>query len=70
MDYLLYIFHKRLAQETNLGVDMDGIHHLLYYADDVNLIGGDIRGSRTSSRHDGQRAYCDSSKSYVKVENP
>ena len=31
------------VQETNLGLDMNGTHHVLAYADDVNLIGDDIR---------------------------
>ena len=30
------------AQETNLGLNMNGTHQVLAYADDVNLI-GDIR---------------------------
>ena len=29
-------------QETNLGLNMNGIHRVLAYADDVNLIGDDI----------------------------
>ena len=33
----------RKVQETNLGLDMNGIHQVLAYADDVNLIGDDIR---------------------------
>ena len=33
----------RKVQETNLGLDMNGTHHVLAYADDVNLIGDDIR---------------------------
>ena len=33
----------RKVQETNLGLDMNGTHQVLAYADDVNLIGGDIR---------------------------
>ena len=31
------------VQETNLGLDMNGTHQVLAYADDVNLIGDDIR---------------------------
>ena len=30
-------------QETNLGLDVNCTHQLLFYADDVNLIGDDIR---------------------------
>ena len=30
-------------QETNLELDMNGTHQVLAYADDVNLIGDDIR---------------------------
>ena len=33
----------RKVQETNLGLDMNRTHQLLAYADDVNLIGDDIR---------------------------
>ena len=33
----------RKVQDTNLGLDMNGIHQVLAYADDVNLIGDDIR---------------------------
>ena len=31
------------VQETNLGLDMNGTHQELAYADDVNLICDDIR---------------------------
>ena len=31
------------VQETNLGLDMNGIHQVLAYADDVSLTGDDIR---------------------------
>ena len=33
----------RKVQETNLGSNMNGTHQILAYADDVNLIGDDIR---------------------------
>ena len=33
----------RKVHETNLGLDMNGTHQVLAYADDVNLIGDDIR---------------------------
>ena len=33
----------RKVQETNLGLDMNGTHQVLAYADDVNLISDDIR---------------------------
>ena len=33
----------RNIQETNLTLDMNGTHQVLAYADDVNLIGDDIR---------------------------
>ena len=33
----------RKVQETNLGLDMNGTHQVLAYADDVNLTGDDIR---------------------------
>ena len=39
---LLFNF-ARMVQETNLGLDMNGAHQVLAYADDVNLIGDDIR---------------------------
>ena len=31
----------RNVQETNLGLDMNGTHQVMAYADDVNLIGDD-----------------------------
>jgi Reverse transcriptase (RNA-dependent DNA polymerase). len=31
------------VQETKLGLDMNATHQVLAYADDVNLIGDDIR---------------------------
>ena len=43
-------FAIRKVQETNLGLDMNGTHHELYYADDVNLIGEDIRTIETKWR--------------------
>ena len=33
----------RKVQETNLGLYMNGTHQVIAYADDVNLIGDDIR---------------------------
>ena len=33
----------RKVQETNLGLDMNGTHQVLAYADDLNLIGDYIR---------------------------
>ena len=33
----------RKVEETNLGLDMNGTHLVWDYADDVNLIGDDIR---------------------------
>ena len=36
-------YATRKVQETNLGLDMNGTHQVLAYADDVNLIGDDIR---------------------------
>ena len=36
-------YDNRKVQETNLGLDMNGTHQVLAYADDVNLIGDDIR---------------------------
>ena len=33
----------RKVQETSLGLDIDGAHQVLANADDVNLIGDDIR---------------------------
>ena len=33
----------RMVQEINLGLDMEATHPMLAYADDVNLIGDDIR---------------------------
>ena len=37
------VYAIRKVRETNLGLDMDGTHQVLAYADDVNLIGDDIR---------------------------
>ena len=34
-------FTIREVQETNLGLDMNGTHQVLAYADGVNLIGND-----------------------------
>ena len=33
----------RALQESNLGLNIKGIHQVLIYADDVNLLGDDIR---------------------------
>ena len=33
----------RKVQETNLGLDMNGTHQVLAYAEDVNLIGDGIK---------------------------
>ena len=33
----------RKVQETNLGLDMNGTHQVLAYADYINLIGNNIR---------------------------
>ena len=33
----------RKVQETNFGLDMNGTHQVLTYADDINLKGDDIR---------------------------
>ena len=33
----------RKAQEIRLGLSMNGTHQVLAYADDINLIGDDIR---------------------------
>ena len=33
----------RKVQETRLGLDMNGTHQVSAYADDINLIGDDIR---------------------------
>ena len=38
----------RKVQETRLGLDMNGTHQVLAYADDVNLIGNDIRIERNA----------------------
>ena len=41
-------FANRKVQETNLGLDMNGSHQVLAYADDVSLIGDyiDIQKNR------------------------
>ena len=39
----------RKVQQTNLGQDMNGTHQILAYADDVNLIGDDIRTMERNS---------------------
>jgi Reverse transcriptase (RNA-dependent DNA polymerase). len=38
---LEYAIKKK--QETRMGLDMNGIHQILTYADDINLIEDDIR---------------------------
>jgi hypothetical protein len=40
--YFTLEYAIRKVQETNLGLDMNGTHQILAYADDVNLIGDDI----------------------------
>ena len=40
---LILEYAIRKVQETSLGMDMNGTHQVLAYADDVNLIGDDIR---------------------------
>ena len=39
----------RKVQETNLGQDLNGTHQLLAYADDINLIGDDIRAIKVNA---------------------
>jgi Reverse transcriptase (RNA-dependent DNA polymerase). len=36
-------YNIRKVQETRLGLDVNGTHQVLAYADDVNLIGDDTR---------------------------
>ena len=36
-------YGNRKVRETNLGLNINGTHHVLAYADDVNLIRDDIR---------------------------
>ena len=36
-------YANRKVQETKVGLDMNGTHQVLAYADDENLIGDDIR---------------------------
>ena len=38
----------RKVQESNLGLDMNGTHQVLAYADDVNVICDDIRTRRNA----------------------
>ena len=33
----------RKVQETKLGLDLNGTHHIIAFADDVHLLGNDIR---------------------------
>ena len=40
----------RKIKETNLGLDMNGTHQVLAYADDVNLKGDDFRKNRKKCR--------------------
>ena len=56
--YLLFIiiiiiieYAIKKVQETRLGMDMNGAHQILGYADDVNLIGDDIRTKEFSNKH-------------------
>ena len=39
----------RKVQETRLGLDINGTHQVLVYADDVNLIGNDIKTIKRNS---------------------
>ena len=39
----------RKVQETRLGLDMNGTYQVLAYADDVNLIGDDIRSIKRNA---------------------
>ena len=39
----------RKVQETNLGLDMNGTHQVLAYADDVKLIGDDMGTIETNA---------------------
>ena len=43
--YLIFALEYaiRKVQETKLGLDMNGTHQVLAYADVVNLMGDDIR---------------------------
>ena len=36
-------YATRKVEETRLGLDINGTHQVVAYADDVNLIGDDIR---------------------------
>ena len=33
------------VQKTNLGLDINGTHQILIYADDINLVDNDIRAT-------------------------
>ena len=41
--YYYHYYYFLCVQGTNLGVDMNGTHQVFAFADDVNLIGNDIR---------------------------
>ena len=41
--FLITSSRVRKLQKTNLGLNMNVTHQVLAYADDVNLIGDDIR---------------------------
>ena len=42
-NYFSLDYDIRKLQETDLGLDMNGTHHVLAYVDDANLIEDDIR---------------------------
>ena len=51
--FILYValeYAIRKVQETNLGLDMNGSHQVLAYADDVNLIGDLYQNNRKKCR--------------------
>jgi hypothetical protein len=45
----------RKAQENKVGLKLNGTHQLLVYADDVNLLGGNIDNKNTESLIDASK---------------
>jgi hypothetical protein len=39
----------RKVQENQVGINLNGTHHLLVYADDVNLLGGNINSTKKNT---------------------
>ena len=45
----LFIFELIRVQVNHYGLKLNGTHHLLVYAGDVNILGGSVRTLKTST---------------------